>query len=191
MKAKLVIFSLLAVSGFILSTLGLISFPVFHNVNYFWPAAVVQAVGAILFGWTGIIAGTVFPIFSNLATDKTLASVFIYIPSNFLQSFLPYFLYNRFTGDRLGIASVRDGILFCVFAAIVPQLCGGALAGGILYLAGQINTSGEFLKMVSLWLIDSVPWIIIAGIPIMMIFVPILKDYGYLFSLKGTSKPAV
>ena len=191
MKAKLVIFSLLVVSGFILSTLGLISFPVFHNVNYFWPAAVVQAVGAILFGWTGIIAGTVFPMLSNLATDKSLVSVFLFTPSNFLQSLLPYLLYNRLANRKLGIATARDGMLFCVFAAIVPQLCGGALAGSILYFAGQINTGGEFLKMVSLWLIDSVPWIIVAGIPIMMIFVPILKDYGYLFGLKGTPEPAV
>ena len=52
MRAKVVIFSLLVVSGFVLSTLGLISFPVFHNVNYFRPAVVVQTVGAVLFGWT-------------------------------------------------------------------------------------------------------------------------------------------
>ena len=189
MKAKLVIFSLLFVSGFILS-LGLISFPVYHNVNYFWPAAVVQAVGAILFGWTGIIAGTLFPIFSNLATDKSLVSVVLFIPSNFVQSFLPYFLYNRLTNHRLSIATVRDGALFTVFAAVVPQLCGGSLAGGILYLMGQIKTRGEFLKMTSLWLIDSVPWIILAGIPIMMIFVPVLRDYGYLFSLEGKRESA-
>jgi len=139
-KAKLVIFSLLFVSGFILSTLGLISFPVYHNVNYFWPAAVVQAVGAILFGWTGIIAGTLFPIFSNLATDKSLVSVILFIPSNFVQCFLPYFLYNRLTNHRLSIATVRDGALFTVFAAVVPQLCGGSLAGGIRYMMGQIKT---------------------------------------------------
>ena len=189
MKAKLVIFGLLVASGFILSTLGLISFPVFHNVNYFWPAAVVQAVGAILFGWTGVIAGTVFPILSNLATDKTLVSVFLFIPSNFVQSFLPYFLYNRMVHQKLEIGTVRGGVLFSVFAAILPQLCGGSLAGCILLLAGQIRTGGEFLKMVSLWLIDSVPWIIVVGIPIMMIFVPVLKDYGYLFSLEGKQEP--
>ena len=44
--------------------------------------------------------------------------------------------------------------------------------------------------MTSLWLIDSVPWIILAGIPIMMIFVPVLKDYGYLFSLEGKRESA-
>lgn len=112
MKARGVIFILLVVSGFILSTLGLISFPVFHNVNYFWPAAVVQAVGAVLFGWTGILAGTIFPMFSNLATDRSLVSVFVFTPSNFLQSLLPYLLYNRLANRRLEIASLRDGALF-------------------------------------------------------------------------------
>lgn len=55
---------------------------------------------------------------------------------------------------------------------------------------GQIKTGEEFVKMVSLWLIDSVPWIVAVGIPIMMIFVPILKDYGYLFSLKAADAAA-
>ena len=184
MKARAVIFGLLAVSGFILSTLGLISFPLFHNVNYFWPAAVVQAVGAVLFGWTGILAGTVFPIFSNWATDKSLVSVFLFIPSNFLQSYLPYLLYNRLAKDDIAITSARDGLSFSLFAAVIPQLCGGALAGGILCLIGQLKTRAEFLKMVSLWFVDSVPWIIVVGIPIMMIFVPVLKDYGCLFGLQ-------
>ena len=163
MKAKGVIFVLLVVSGFILSTLGLISFPVFHNVNYFWPAAVVQAVGAVLFGWTGILAGTIFPMFSNLATDKSLVSVFVFTPSNFLQSVLPYLLYTKLVNRKLGIATVRDGVLFSVFTAIIPQLCGGMLAAGILYFTGQIQTSGDFIRMVSLWVIDSVPWIIVVA----------------------------
>jgi len=184
MKAKGVIFTLLVFSGFILSTLGLISFPVFHNVNYFWPAAVVQAVGAVLFGWTGILAGTIFPMLSNLVTDKSLVSVFVFTPSNFLQSVLPYLLYNKIVNRKLEIVTVRDGVLFSIFSAIIPQLCGGVLAAGILYFMGQIKTSVDFIKMISLWLIDSVPWVIAIGIPIMMIFVPILKDYGYLFSLK-------
>lgn len=189
MNAKGVIFILLVVSGFILSTLGLISFPVFHNVNYFWPAAVVQAVGAVLFGWTGILAGTIFPMLSNLVTDKSLVSVFVFTPSNFLQSVLPYLLYNKLVNRKLEISSLRDGVLFSVFSAIIPQLCGGTLAAGILYFTGQIQTSGDFTRIVFLWVIDSVPWIIIVGIPIMIIFVPILRDYGYLFSLKGENTP--
>jgi integral membrane sensor domain MASE1 len=182
MRAKAVIFSLLVVSGFILSTLGLISFPVFHNINYFWPAAVVQAVGAVLFGWTGVIAGTVFPMLSNMVTDKSLVSVVLFTPANFAQSLLPYLLYNRYSGGKLEISTFRDGVRFSVLAGIIPQFCGGLLASGLLAATGRLQSGLEFLKMLALWLIDSVPWIIGVGVPIMIIFVPILREYGYLFN---------
>lgn len=191
MKAKAAIFSLLVVSGFVLSTLGLISFPVFHNVNYFWPAAAVQAVGAVLFGWTGIAAGTIFPMLSNMVTDKSMVSVILFTPSNFVQSLLPYMLYNKLVNRKLEISSLRDAALFFLSAALIPQLCGGTLAASILSATGQIKTGGEFFRMVSLWLIDSVPWIVVAGIPIIIIFVPILRDYGYLFNsgVKPEARP--
>ncbi|MFC1521905.1 hypothetical protein ACFL6Y_05805 [Elusimicrobiota bacterium] len=189
MKAKIIIFALLSIFGFLLATLGLISFPVFHNVNYFWPAAVVQAVGSILFGWTGIIAGTVFPIFANYTTDKSLMSLFCYTPSNFIQSFLPYYLYTKRINPQLNISNFKGAILFAVCAGVIPQLCGGILAGGVLSLIGQIGTWEAFLKLVFLWFIDSVPWIVIFGIPILIIFVPLLKDSGYLFSLEINNEP--
>ena len=186
--SKIVIFIFLVVSGFLLSTLGLISFPVFHNINYFWPAAVIQAVGAVLFGWTGVIAGTIFPMFSNFATDKSLVSVFVFTPSNFIQSYLPYLLCNKFANPTLNFSSRRGKLRFVLYAAIIPQLCGGLLASSILYALGHINGTDEFLKMVILWFIDSVPWIILCGIPIVTIFVPLLKDYGYLYGLDIRSK---
>lgn len=180
MTSKITIFSILVFLGFLLSTLGLISFPVFNNINYFWPAAVVQAVGAILFGWIGVFAGTVFPIISNYFTDDTYFSTIAFIPSNFIQSFLPFFIYNRIRPNLL-IKNARDGFLFSIFAGVIPQLAGGLTAAFILTFMNRIESSSDFVKMVFLWFVDSVPWIIFIGIPMMVIFVPTLKNYNCLY----------
>ncbi|MFH1728672.1 MAG: hypothetical protein ABIA04_09670 [Pseudomonadota bacterium] len=182
MVYKIFIFALLAILGFILATLGLISFPVFHNINYFWPAAVVQAVGSILFGWVGVIAGTVFPIFSNFVTDSSYQSVILFTPANFIQSCLPLLILKKLR-PNLVLKGTKDFILFSILVALIPQLIGGFISSSLLFLLGELTTASDFSKMLLLWIFDSVPWIILFGYPLLKIFVPILKESGYLYSL--------
>ena len=47
----------------------------------------------------------------------------------------------------------------------------------------------EFLRMLSMWLIATIPWIIVFGIPIIKIFLPILKEHDLLFGQQGMDKP--
>ena len=180
MKPKLIIFIMLNVSGFILATLGVISSPSFHNANYFWPAGVIVIVGPILFGWIGILAVITFSFLADLVTDPTCTLPFIYIIPSFVQGYLAFYLFRRFNCD-INLKGWRSILLFCLAATIIHLFWGGILASSALLCIGKIASMSDFLKMIFLWFIDSVPCTIIFGIPIIKIFAPILKEYHCLF----------
>lgn len=104
----LVVMSILIIVGFIVGGFGSISFSIVNNepmislgsgVNYFWPGITVQQVGGIWFGGWGILAGVIFPFFSNAVTQTPFAISFAYLPANFIQSFLPAFIFRRMNLD--------------------------------------------------------------------------------------------
>ncbi len=56
---------LLITIGFVVGAFGSVSFPLGFGVNFFWTGIVVQQIGSIWFGAWGVIAGVIFPFFSN------------------------------------------------------------------------------------------------------------------------------
>jgi len=99
---------ILILLGFVVGGFGSISFSVDSvenrirfgsGVNYFWPGIAVQQVGGIWFGAWGVIAGVIFPFFSNAVTQTPLLVSLAYLPANFLQSYLPAFLFRRLNLD--------------------------------------------------------------------------------------------
>ena len=186
MKTKIIIFIILNVFGFLLTTLGNVSYLLSYNVNYFWVTAVIQTVGSIFFGWTGVLAGVTYPIFANAITDPTYISILYFIPANFVQSFLPFYLFRKFNCD-IRLRGYKSIFCFSLTGAIIPQFCGGMVALTILIGLGEITSVGRFLWLIFLWVIGAVPWIIIFGIPIIKILTPILREYGLLFG-ERTSK---
>lgn len=95
----IVITALLIGIGFVVGAFGSISFPLGFGVNFFWTGIAVQQVGAIWFGAWGVIAGSIFPFFSNAVAGTPFYVSLAYIPANFVQAFLPAFAFRYFKAD--------------------------------------------------------------------------------------------
>lgn len=107
----IVVLALLLGIGFVVGAFGSISFPLGFGVNFFWTGIAVQQVGSIWFGAWGVLAGTIFPFFSNGIAGTPLYVSAAYIPANAVQAFLPAWAFRKFNADPR-LTSVRDyGIL--------------------------------------------------------------------------------
>jgi len=131
---------ILVVSGFIAGAFGSISFSVGSGVNYFWPGITIQQVGGIWFGAWGILAGVVFPFFSNAVTGAPFAISLAYLPANFLQAFLPAYIFRRLKLDpRLESGTDYLSLLFSMF---VGNLLGALWSVFVLlFLTDRISWS--------------------------------------------------
>lgn len=78
----IVILALLIGIGFVVGAFGSISFPLGFGVNFFWTGIVVQQVGPIWFGAWGVLAGAIFPFFSNAIAGTPFYVSLAYIPAN-------------------------------------------------------------------------------------------------------------
>ncbi|MEN4011699.1 MAG: hypothetical protein ROW48_06665 [Bellilinea sp.] len=129
----IVITALLIGIGFVVGAFGSISFPLGFGVNFFWTGIAVQQVGAIWFGGWGVIAGAVFPFFSNAIAGTPFYVSAAYIPANAVQAFLPAFAFRYFKLDPR-LKSGRDFLIF--FASMVVSSAFGALWSTLVVLRG-------------------------------------------------------
>jgi len=127
----IVITALLIGIGFVVGAFGSISFPLGFGVNFFWTGIAVQQVGAIWFGGWGVIAGAIFPFFSNAIAGTPFYVSLAYIPANAVQAFLPAWAFRRFKLDPR-MNSRRDYLIF--FAAMVVSSAFGALWSPLVVL---------------------------------------------------------
>jgi hypothetical protein len=129
----IVITALLIGIGFVVGAFGSISFPLGFGVNFFWTGIAVQQVGAIWFGAWGVLAGAIFPFFSNAIAGTPFYISLAYIPANAVQAFLPAWAFRRFKADPR-LRSGRDyGILL---AAMIVSSAFGALWSPLVVLRG-------------------------------------------------------
>ena len=126
------VFVMIAI-GFIAGAFGSLSFSVGHTdslvnfgsgVNYFWPGIIVQQVGSIWFGAWGILAGVIFPFLSNAAAQTPFVISLAYIPANFIQAFLPAYIFrHRKLDPRLKSAA---DYLYLLLSMFVGNLIGAS-----------------------------------------------------------------
>ena len=109
----IVILALLIGIGFVVGAFGSISFPLGFGVNFFWTGIVVQQVGAIWFGAWGVLAGAIFPFFSNAIAGTPFYVSLAYIPANAVQAFLPAWIFRKYKLDPR-LKSGRDYLLLFV-----------------------------------------------------------------------------
>ncbi len=140
----IVITALLIGIGFVVGAFGSISFPLGFGVNFFWTGIAVQQVGAIWFGGWGVIAGAVFPFFSNAIAGTPFYISAAYIPANAVQAFLPAWAFRRFKLDPR-LKSGRDYLIF--FAAMVVSSAFGALWSTLVVLRGFNLLTTESLPL--------------------------------------------
>ena len=129
----IVILALLIGIGFVVGAFGSISFPLGFGVNFFWTGIVVQQVGPIWFGAWGVLAGAIFPFFSNAIAGTPFYVSLAYIPANAIQAFLPAWAFRRFKLDPR-LKSARDYI--GLFIAMVVSSALGALYSVLVVLKG-------------------------------------------------------
>jgi hypothetical protein len=120
----IVLTALLIGIGFVVGAFGSISFPLGFGVNFFWTGIAVQQVGSIWFGIWGVIAGTIFPFFSNAIAGTPFYVSAAYIPANLFQAFLPAFAFRYFKGD-IRLNRSRDFVI--LIGAMVISSAVGAL----------------------------------------------------------------
>jgi hypothetical protein len=140
----IVITALLIGIGFVVGAFGSISFPLGFGVNFFWTGIAVQQVGAIWFGAWGVIAGSIFPFFSNAIAGTPFYVSLAYIPANFVQAFLPAWAFRRFKLDPR-LKSKRDYLIF--FATMIVSSALGALWSTLVVLRGFDLLTTESLPL--------------------------------------------
>jgi hypothetical protein len=129
----IVILALLIGIGFVVGAFGSISFPLGFGVNFFWTGIAVQQVGAIWFGGWGVLAGAIFPFFSNAIAGTPFYVSAAYIPANFVQAFLPAWAFRYFKADPR-LKSSRDYLI--LLAAMIVSSAFGALYSPLVVLKG-------------------------------------------------------
>ncbi|MCD4674252.1 MAG: hypothetical protein K8R77_16440 [Anaerolineaceae bacterium] len=129
----IVITALLIGIGFVVGAFGSISFPLGFGVNFFWTGIAVQQVGAVWFGIWGVIAGAVFPFFSNAIAGTPFYVSLAYIPANAVQAFLPAWVFRKFKLDPR-LKTKRDYLYF--FGAMLVSSAFGALWSTLVVLRG-------------------------------------------------------
>lgn len=129
----IVITALLIGIGFVVGAFGSISFPLGFGVNFFWTGIVVQNVGAIWFGAWGVIAGSIFPFFSNAISGTPFYVSAAYIPANFFQAFACAWAFRFFKADPRLLKGRDYAILL---AAITVSNILGALWSTLVVLRG-------------------------------------------------------
>jgi hypothetical protein len=129
----IVILALLIGIGFVVGAFGSISFPLGFGVNFFWTGIAVQQVGAIWFGAWGVLAGAIFPFFSNAVAGTPFYVSLAYVPANAVQAFLPAWAFRHFKADPR-LKSARDYLI--LLAAMIVSSAFGALWSPLVVLQG-------------------------------------------------------
>ena len=129
----IVITALLIGIGFVVGAFGSISFPLGFGVNFFWTGIAVQQIGPVWFGGWGVIAGTIFPFFSNAIAGTPFYVSLAYIPANFVQAFLPAWALKKFRCDPR-LKNGKDYVV--LLAAMVVSSAFGALWSPLVVLRG-------------------------------------------------------
>lgn len=127
----IVTLALLIGIGFVVGAFGSISFPLGFGVNFFWTGIAVQQVGSIWFGMWGVLAGIIFPFFSNAVAGTPFYVSAAYIPANFVQAFLPAWAFRYFKADPR-LKSGRDYLI--LFVAMIVSSAFGALWSPLVVL---------------------------------------------------------
>lgn len=145
----IVITALLIGIGFVVGAFGSISFPLGFGVNFFWPGIAIQQVGATWFGAWGAIAASIFPFFSNAIAGTPFYVSLAYIPSNFVQAFLPAWAFRKFKLDPR-LKSRRDYIIL-LLAMVVSDLFGALWSTLVVLRSFGLLTTGSIPLFIWGW----------------------------------------
>lgn len=179
--------------GVVSGALGSLSLPLgigVEGLTAFWPGMAVQVLGGIWFGVWGVIAGMIFPIFSNAIIGGSWLSIIGFIPSNFVQAFLPAWLYRRFK-LRLPPRDLKDYLIFIFGATLLPAILGALLSALPVYLTPlHKEITFKLWPVMINWTIGNTLPAVIFGLPLLIVLSPLLIKLGLTAKISGEEKPA-
>jgi hypothetical protein len=165
----------LILAGTLLGTLGTFSTPIGSGVSQFWPGAMVQVVGSVWFGGWGVLAGTVFPIFTNLLTGGSTANVLGFIPANLVQSLIPALAFHRFHVPPR-IPGWRGVAFYALWGGIVPNTVGAVLGVSALVLFGEADLLRDSPRLACTWALANTFSSVLLGIPTLRVLTPLWEE---------------
>src|SRR3989339_170289 len=154
--------------GFFMAPLGPIALPIGNKMSNFWPAIIIQVFGGLWFGTTGIIAGIIFPIFSNYFIGGDIVQIIGFLPANIAQSAFPFLFYRVFKKEPR-ILNFKDFLFYILFACLLSMLLAGIFGAGALYVFGVKKfETWQYLIDVWGWAIIHIRTLLLIGLPTML-----------------------
>jgi hypothetical protein len=165
----------LIVAGTLLGTLGSFSTPIGSGVSQFWPGIMVQVAGSVWFGGWGVLAGAIFPIFTNLLTGGGAVNVLGFIPANLVQGLIPALAFHHFHMSPR-IPGRRGLAFYCLWGALVPSAVGAVLGGAALVLSGEADLFRDFPRLACTWALANTYSSVLLGIPTLRVLTPLWEE---------------
>jgi hypothetical protein len=156
--------------GYLVGSFGSVRFPLAFGVNFFWLGIVVQQVGGVLFGAWGVLAGMIFPFWSNADAGAPFVLSLAYLPANFIQGFLPAWVFRTLKLDPR-LTSGRDYLFLLLAMAVSNAL--GALYVSLVVLPGfELADGGSAGGFFSAWFLGN----LVPGIVLNFILLKVLSS---------------
>lgn len=176
MKPRFLVITLgLILAGTLLGTLGTFSLPIGSGISQFWPGIMVQAVGGIWFGGWGVLAGTIFPIFSNLLTGGGAVHVIGFTPANVVQGLIPAVAFRHFHMSP-HIPGGKGLAFYALWGAVLPSIAGAILGVTALVLAGEADLFRDFPRLAGVWALANTFSSLLLGVPTLWVLTPLWED---------------
>lgn len=166
----------LTIIGSMIGLFGSLSFHIGYSITYFWPAIIIQLIGGLWFGIYGVAAGVLFPIISDLAVGTPLFLTIMYIPANFIQSFLPVWSFRRFEAD-ICLRRAKDQLIFLIFGVFLTNVFGALWGSFSLVIAGYIPFE-EMTRYFVAWFIGNTIPALVLGELLLLTLSPYVKKSG-------------
>jgi integral membrane sensor domain MASE1 len=164
--------------GIVVGTLGSLAIPI-GFVSAFWPGQAVQAVGGVWFGGWGVLAGMFFPFISNaLSGSAPIPVSAVYLPANFLQSFLGAFAMRSLRGDPR-LLTTRDWVIWVVFGVLLANFLGAFWGTYVLTWFGMITPSSRITALLGWFIGNSIPSLIFGSILLKYVSPMVLRSKAF------------
>lgn len=164
--------------GIVVGTLGSLAIPI-GFVSAFWPGQAVQAVGGVWFGAWGVIAGMFFPFISNaLSGSAPIPVSAVYLPANFLQSFLAAAAFRWFKADPR-LRTGRDWTIWIIFGVLLANFFGAFWGTYVLTWFGLITKAARITALAGWFVGNTIPSLIFGSILLKYVSPMVLRSKAF------------
>jgi len=122
-----------------------------------------------------VLAGVVFALLANLLTGGSPASVWGFIPANFVQSALLGWVFRRWRLDP-SLPRRRELLLFIGMGVILSNLLGALLGMAALIGWGELDSLSNVWPFFFSWVVGNGLPCLVLGVPLLQAFSPLVVE---------------